>query len=235
MPQAIVRSCARSVGEPPFATEVHTVSSRTTNCLPTTGRATTPTSSRNPHSSSKKAGEIVGYLLGSADSQRYARLMSRRIVPKVLALATGRLLRGRYRQPSTRRMLMWFVVHGWREIPRIPFDRFPAHFHCNLLPSGYRKSYYTKLALAFFDLMEARGVRAFHGQMEEPLSGGFLSRSILGTAKRLGVRPEFYSESPSSFRRIVLGIDEPTVIRAWGTSVARGRAWLTDLGQRYRL
>lgn len=180
-------------------------------------------------------GQIVGYLLGSADSQRYARLMSRRIVPKVLALATWRLLRGRYRQPSTRRMLAWFVLHGWREIPRIPFDRFPAHFHCNLLPRGYRKSYYTRLALAFFDLLEERGVEAFHGQMEEPLSGGFLSRSILGTARRLDVRPEFYSESPSSFRRMVLGIDEPTVIRAWGTSVARGRAWLADLGQRYRL
>ena len=88
---------------------------------------------------------------------------------------------------------------------------------------------------ALGDLLEERGITAFHGQMEEPLSGGFLSRSILGTAKRLGVRPEFYSESPSSFRRIVLGIDEPTVIRAWGTSVDRGRAWLTDLAQRYRL
>lgn len=183
----------------------------------------------------EEGGEIVGYLLGSADSQRYTRVMSRRIVPKVLALATWRLLLGRYRRPSTRRMLTWFVVHGWREVPRIPFDRFPAHFHCNLLPRGYRKSYYSTLALAFFDLLEERGIAALHGQMEEPLSGGFFSRSILGTANRLAVRPEFYSESPSSFRRIVLGIDEPTVIRAWGTSVDRGRAWLTDLAQRYRL
>ena len=180
-------------------------------------------------------GEIVGYLVGSANSRRYDRIMRWRIVPKVLGTAAWRLLLGRYHQPSTRRMLAWFVVHGWREMPPIPLDRFPAHFHCNLLPGGRRKSYYTTLARAFFDSLESRGIKAIHGQMEEPVSGGFMSRSILGTAKRLAVRPEFYCERPSSFRRIVLGIDEPTVIRAWGTSLDFGRAWLTDLAQRYRL
>lgn len=182
-------------------------------------------------------GEVIGYLLGCKDTQEHIRVMSRRIVPAVLGRALWRLGTFQYRQASSRRMLYWLITRGWRESPEIPLERFPAHYHCNILRKGFGKNYYSELVLRFLDQLDAAGVPGLHGQIEEAASGGPWRQMVekflefTGRAAEL----ELFSEKPSTFQAYVLGVDKPMVNRAWGAKIDDYRQWMSWTGETYRL
>lgn len=182
-------------------------------------------------------GEVIGYLLGCKDTARHIRIMSRRIVPAALGRAFSRLATFRYRKRSTRRMLYWLVTRGWRESPEIPLERFPAHYHCNILRKGFGKGYYSALVLRFLDQLEREGVPGLHGQIEETASGGpwrqMVDRFLEFTGRAAEL--ELFSEHPSTFQQYVLGVDKPMVNRAWGAKVGDYRQWMSWTGDTFRL
>lgn len=185
----------------------------------------------------EEEGEVVGYLLGCKDTRRFIKVMSRRIVPPALARAFWRLGTFQYRKASTRRMLYWLVARGWREVPEVPLERFPAHYHCNILRKGFRKGYYSKLALHFADQIDRQGVSGLHGQIEEFAEGGPWRNMVQGFLDFSGRHDELelFAEKPSTFQQYVLGVDKPMVNRAWGAKVDDFRQWMTWTGETYRL
>lgn len=182
-------------------------------------------------------GEVIGYLLGCKDTRRHIRIMSRHIVPRVLASALWRLGTFQYRKRSSRRMLYWLMLYGWREAPEIPLERFPAHYHCNLLRKGYGKNYYSEMVLRFLDQLENSGVPGLHGQIEEAANGGPWRQMVEKFLDHTGRHSELelFSERPSTFQRYVLGVDKPMVNRAWGSSINDYRSWMSWTGDTFRL
>jgi hypothetical protein len=182
-------------------------------------------------------GEVVGYLLGCRDTARFIRVMSRRIVPAALGRAFWRLATFRYRKPSTRRMIYWLVTRGWREAPEIPIDRFPAHYHCNILRKGFGKGYYSRLVLLFLDQLDREGVPGLHGQIEEAESGGpwrqMVEKYVASTGGTFEL--ELFSEKASTFQSYVLGVDRSMVNRAWGGTIHDYRRWMSWTGETFRL
>lgn len=182
-------------------------------------------------------GEVLGYLLGCMDSRDHARVMGRRIVPSVLGRAFLKLITFRFKQATSRRMLYWLVLRGWREVPQIATERFPAHYHCNVLRKGYGKNYYSALVLRFLDEMDARGVQGLHGQIEEAVSGGPWRQMVDKFIEVMGKEPDLeqISQHESTFQSYVLGVDKPMVNRAWGARTDEYREWITWTGKTFRL
>jgi hypothetical protein len=180
----------------------------------------------------EEEGEVLGYLLGCMDSERHVRVMARRIVPNVLARAFWKLATFQFRKASSRRMLYWLVSRGWREVPDIATERFPAHYHCNVSRKGYGKGYYSALVLRFLEEMDGRGVRGLHGQIEEAASDGPWRQMVQKYCNATGAEPEMeQGESVSTFQAYVLGVDKPMVNRAWGSNTDEYRRWITWTGQ----
>lgn len=182
-------------------------------------------------------GRVVGYLLGCVDSARFHRAMARRIVPAVLARALWRLATFRYRDPNSRRMLYWLLRYGWQEDPAIPLDRFPAHYHCNILQQGYGKGYYSALAYRFLDELSRRGVERLHGQVQEAASGGPWMRMVESYRRHLGgpALLEFFAEKESTFQRYMFGVQKQVMNRAWGAKVEDYRGWLVWAAEKYHM
>lgn len=182
-------------------------------------------------------GKVVGYLLGCVDSTVFLRAMARRIVPAILGRAFFRLATFRYRDPNSRRMLYWLLRYGWQEDPAIPLDRYPGHYHCNVLRQGYGKGYYSALALRFLDRLDEKGAAGLHGQVQEPVTGGPWMRMIATYRAQFGAADplEFFAEKPSTFQRYMFGIDKPMVNRAWGAKVGDYRGWLVWAAEKYHM
>lgn len=183
-------------------------------------------------------GKVVGYLFGTTDAGRFVRTMGRSIVPKVVGTALWRLATFQYREPVTRRMLWWLATRSWKEAPRVPLDRFPAHYHCNLLRQAYGKSYYTSMAVTFLDRLKELGVDRIHGQVEEPAEGGPWRNMVTAYHAATGTdwsMLEVFDEKPSTFPAYVLGVDKPMVNRVWGSKVQTYRDWLVWTGERFHM
>jgi len=182
-------------------------------------------------------GEVIGYLIGCIDTRRMVRVMARSVVPQLLGKMLWRFATFRYRQPGTRRMMRWIFFHSWKEAPHVPLDRYPAHYHCNILRKGYGKRYYTSLALTFLDYLEKRGVERLHGQVEEPADKGVFRQMVTQYGEAHGIMHmlEHFSEKPSSFQRIVLGVDKPMINRAWGARVKDYRGWLEWTAKKHHM
>ncbi len=181
-------------------------------------------------------GKVIGYLMGCADTTRYRRVMSRVIVPRVVGRLVSRAARGRYRnQPQARRFLRWLAVRSWREEPDIDTTSFPGHYHVNLARTGVRLGLYTSLGLRFLDQLDARSVTHLHGQVLDAQHEGVwdqMARAFEMQPECAGVRRW---EKASTIGRDVLGIQQPLVNRAFGSSVVVFRAWLRFLARRYGL
>lgn len=182
-------------------------------------------------------GEVLGYLMGCMDSRRHERIMGWKIVPSVLLRALWKLATFRYRNETSRRMIYWLVTRGWREAPEIATERFPAHYHCNVLRKGYGKNYYSALVLRFLDEMDRRGVPGLHGQIEEAAEGGPWRQMVDRFIEAEGKEPDLeqISHKTSTFQNYVLGVDKPMVNRAWGAGTDEYREWITWTGKTFRL
>ncbi|MEM9435813.1 MAG: hypothetical protein AAGA15_02140 [Pseudomonadota bacterium] len=168
-------------------------------------------------------GKVIGYFFGCSDQKRFLRIMARRIVPGVLARALWRLVTGRYKKPETRRYLWHMLRHGAKEAPKIDFDKYPAHYHCNVLRPGYGRGYYSTLTLKYLDYLEGLGIYGVHGFITEPPDSGIWQRFAdkFETAKA-----DVTVEVPTTLFRSVIGDDRPMVNRGWGISIVNYRAWI---------
>jgi len=180
-------------------------------------------------------GRVVAYLLGCVDTRRHIRVMARRVVPPILARVVWRWTGGQYRQPVTHRFLRWLVLKSWREAPHIPLETFPAHYHCNVVPEGYRQNLYTRLALGFVDHLLRRGCRGIHGVIIEPKGRGVYQRMLERVSREHPEWFKFTSEKPTDFFRDVLGMPEPMVNRAYGFAVEDYRRLKEWMAERYHL
>lgn len=183
-----------------------------------------------------RGGAVVGYLMGCADTDRYRRVMSRNIVPRVLARLIGRAARGHYRHEThAHRFFRWLVVRSWREEPAIDTMSYPGHYHLNLARDGVTRGLYTTMAMRFLEQLDARGVTHLHGQVLDTQQRGVWDRMV----RAFQTTPEGVNvqrwEKASTLGRDVLGIHEPLVNRAFGSSVPVFRAWLRFLAARYGL
>lgn len=183
----------------------------------------------------EREGRVVGYLTGCVDTRRMLRRMAWRILPVLLARLFWRRLRGRYRCPRDRRFLAWLFRRSWHEAPRVPLDRYPAHFHCNLLPEAHNHGLYSRLALQFLEALERAGVTHLHGNLLEPAERGVFQRIVQGYRRQ---RPDwlaYFHEKPTRFPQEVLEVEERMVNRAYGFSISEYRGFLTWMASRYRL
>jgi hypothetical protein len=185
-------------------------------------------------------GEIAGYFLAGFDHRHFVRSMARQIIPAVAAQALWRLLRGRYRRPESRRYLRHMLLVARSEMPDFPFDRYPAHYHCNLTRRAYGRGLYTRLVLEFLDALEARGITRLHGSITEPRDSGIWQRSTLGLAASTGAKgppvvAEVFAEKPTRLFEAVLGDPTPMVNRTWGTTTAGYRIFMGYLRDEMRL
>ena len=182
----------------------------------------------------ERSGQVVGYLLGCADSRRHLHVTIRKIVPalllKMLLQATG----GRFRSGPTKKLLKWIFLQSWREIPGVPLESYASHFHCNLLPAVTGAQCYTKLALMFFREMEGRGVCGFHAQILEPERGPF-KRMLDHFLREYPGQDHFYTETASTFHRDVLGSRKKMVHRVWGGDLATAKAAFAFMRDHYHL
>jgi hypothetical protein len=165
-------------------------------------------------------GQVSGYLFGCTDTNRFLKLMGSKIVPTVLSKAIWHLARGRYAEAKSRRFLRWLALKSWREIPRIPINKFPAHIHCNLLPVVCHKKLLTRLTLIFIDHLEQKGISGMHMQTLEPQSFGMLKRLAAKSEQYLADWAYFYDEKPTAFFKDIIGFEEKMINRALGSTVS---------------
>jgi ribosomal protein S18 acetylase RimI-like enzyme len=83
------------------------------------------------------SGRVVGYLLGCRDTRRYYRVLVTRILPKLICRIIWKTFTFQYRKIQTYRIFGWILFRAWRELPKAPLDRYPAHIHLTI-DRGYR-------------------------------------------------------------------------------------------------
>ena len=165
----------------------------------------------------EERGEVVGYLVGSADSRRFVRAMATHVVPRVVARLAWRYATGRYRHvPHRRAVVRWLVLRSWREAPSVDLRRFPAHYHVNLRAGAVAQGLYTRLAAAFIERMHARGVLFGHGHVTEPAERGPWDLMARAFDRR---RPGWilhYDERESTMERALWGDSGRWMNRVYG-------------------
>ncbi len=174
-------------------------------------------------------GQVTGYFFGCPDHAAFTRVMARRIVPRVVGKALWRLATRQYERPQTGRYLRHMILHGAREAPHLPYDRFPATFHCNILPGARGRGLYTTLVLAYLDRLEARGITGIHAHVTEPADSRGLWQRIARAVPEMRVAA--YDERPTRLFQAVLGDETPMINRAWAFSLEdfrKGVLWLRE-------
>ena len=184
----------------------------------------------------EREGRVIGYLFGCVDASRHVRTMGWRIVPGVLVRLLWRLMLGKYRQGRSRLFVKWLFLKSWREAPAVPMKKYPAHFHCNLLPGGYNQHLYTSLALGFMDHLADRGVTHLHGHVLEMKRKGIWHRILNSFSKHCPGWLEVSTEKSSDLGQDVLGLPAGEMVnRAYAMTVANYRQFLLWAAREYRL
>ncbi|MET0418367.1 MAG: GNAT family N-acetyltransferase [Actinoplanes sp.] len=99
------------------------------------------------------SGAAIGYILGTADTERFVRRFRDEWVPTVI---------GRYPadDPRDREMLARLRDPQWMISPVVA--EYPAHLHIDLLPEAQGRGHGRQLMRAFLDGLRAAGVRRVH-------------------------------------------------------------------------
>lgn len=182
----------------------------------------------------EREGEVVGYLLGCADSARFLKIMKRKILPKIVLKLTWGIVTLRYRRLKTYRFIRWLVFKSWREVPAIPVDRFPAHYHLNLKRDGRFKGGFSGLLQRFLDELERRGIPGLYGIVLEPKKGGIISK-MFSAVGEVGLKEEYFAECPTTMYRDVLRDDTPMVNRIYASRLEIYRRFVEFAAARYNL
>ena len=186
---------------------------------------------------------IVGYFFGCSDHSHFIRTMAFRIIPFCLIRVLCRLTVNRY-GPRTRAYIRYILLKGLNEAPPIDYSRFPAHYHCNLLPEAYGLQLYSRLTLDFLDLLQAKGVHSLHGHITEPAVSGtwtrfekrFISKVRAESEQGGGNDPTYFTaEVSTSLYSTILEDSRPMVNRVWGVQVSDYREWIRFVRDTYKL
>lgn len=180
-----------------------------------------------------RGGRVVGYVLACQDSQHHVRAMATRIVPRVLTRVLADVAAGRHRESALRRYVYWAVRWSWREAVPVPTDQFPAHYHINVAADGQNQQLYSRLSLAFLDALEARGGGNVHGLLTERQTGGPFSRFVQRFVAAYPDARVLAIERPTQFGRVVLGVREPMVNRAYAFTAGDFRRLMHWVARRY--
>lgn len=184
----------------------------------------------------ERHGRVIGCLLGCRSSAALERYQTLNQAPRLLAVALLRLATGAYAQsPQNRRFLSWFIRRAARERPDFPYRRFPAQYHCNLLPDAWGLRLYSAMALRFLDRMESAGVTGIHGAITEPVRRGGFQRMASAFVRAHPSVPFTFSESTSTLSCLVLRDPAPMVNRVWGGEIAWYRTFIEWIREHYRI
>jgi hypothetical protein len=181
----------------------------------------------------EKENKVVGYLLGCSDSRKFLYIMKKRILPKIIIKLIWRLLTIQYRNKKTYRYIYWTFVKSWREVLPIPYKKFPAHYHSNILPEGAFRQGFSQLLFRFLDELESRDIPGLYGIVIEPKDGGWFSK-LAKKIELLGVRPEYFHENTSTLFRYVLKDKTPMVNRIFASSIDSYREFVKFVNKKYR-
>ncbi|MFE4449365.1 GNAT family N-acetyltransferase [Streptomyces sp. NPDC056796] len=106
------------------------------------------------------AGHAVGYVLGTADTRRFADAFRQVWLP---------LVRDRFPEPGgapgTLTEAMTSLLHRPERMVLPELEEYPAHLHIDLLPPWQRRGHGRALMAAFLDALRRKGVRAVHLSM----------------------------------------------------------------------
>ncbi len=122
-------------------------------------------------------GEIIGYLLGCTDSDRYEKTMKKEIGPKILKS----VLSGDYRLSSRdAKFLLRTAYAALDGISHAPFEQYPAHLHIDF-DNGFRRiGLGSQIMQVFFDHLRSLGVKGVQ------LGTSSFHRSALPFYRKLG-------------------------------------------------
>ncbi|WP_212912949.1 N-acetyltransferase [Streptomyces sp. TS71-3] len=105
-------------------------------------------------------GRAVGYVLGTADTPRFADRFRDEWLPQVT---------GRYpvptEAPTTPTEIMVMLLHHPERMVRPGLAEYPAHLHIDLLPEWQGRGFGRALMHRFLDELHGRGVPAVHLSM----------------------------------------------------------------------
>ena len=112
------------------------------------------------------AGQVIGYLTGCLGTQRYQRVMARRVVPHAVL---GAITRGVLWSPQLWRLVRAGITTwhhgGFRQ--RAPLDLYPAHLHVNIQEGFRGQQVGRRLLERFLSQAAAAGVGGIHLAVRE--------------------------------------------------------------------
>ncbi|MGQ0765596.1 MAG: hypothetical protein ACT4OZ_08020 [Gemmatimonadota bacterium] len=185
-------------------------------------------------------GAIVAYLTGCRDTARFRRVMTRRIVPRLLAGVAKRAMSERSQAGKARRFLGWMVTRGWREEPKVDLLAFPAHYHANVASRIPGQRLYSSMTLRFLDQLEGAGVHGIHGQVLDDENGTWSRMVEAFRAENPAVQLRSW-EMESTIGRVLDGTTKPRgpesrlINRAFGATVPEFRQAIRFLARRFRI
>ncbi|MCX5414680.1 GNAT family N-acetyltransferase [Streptomyces sp. NBC_00059] len=106
------------------------------------------------------SGQVVGYILGTADTPRFVDAFRETWVPRV----TGRFPEPEG-EPRNLTEAMTALLYRPERMILPELREYPAHLHIDLLPPWQRKGYGRQLMGAFLGALHERGVPAVHLSM----------------------------------------------------------------------
>ena len=130
-------------------------------------------------------GQVAGYLTGCLDTNRFNRLMVRRILPGIAAKA---LWRGTLLRPQAFRFIVLNLPLWLRQAgpPAVDPGRYPAHFHINLAPAFRARGTGAALVAVFLERLRQAGVPGVQVSVREDNARGraFFERLGFSVAAR---------------------------------------------------
>lgn len=122
---------------------------------------------------SENEGQVMGYLTGCLDTRIYNKTMSQKIIPNAFINA---LFRGSIfsRDPSHGSGQAFRLIGAsyltWKKggtERHIPYERYPAHLHVNVLKEFRSQKIGQKLIAIFIDYIKEKGIKGVHLSVRE--------------------------------------------------------------------
>ncbi|HBA82869.1 MAG TPA: hypothetical protein DCZ95_02130 [Verrucomicrobia bacterium] len=120
-------------------------------------------------------GEVVGYLSGCLDTQRYERVYVRHILPRLLRLF---LSNRRWCNPNLWKLLLFSLksAPAWKKLHGSLTAGYPAHLHSNIKPGYQGRGLGSQLMEQFLAFLKAQGVPGVHLTTGTDAGKAFFSR-----------------------------------------------------------
>lgn len=123
-------------------------------------------------------GTVAGYIVGSKDTKRYTRFLALRVLPRLVCRVVLKILTFQYRERRTYSTIWWFLTRAWRELPRPPLDRYPAHCHLAIVHRYRHLLLGRQLVDALAHHLRNSGIPGLHGIVLEEAGKDALARAL---------------------------------------------------------